>query len=142
MVVVAGVERHPFGRAGLGDAAYHVKRPIAVERGDLDGHHVLDRRKPAPERDRQHDAADGWLQVEADQRDLLSDRLGMRDEVVHGRALEGRKGQQTCVVAKAARDLRLLAGLIGAAGQAGDHHEGVIRPFCCGAHRQFQNWRI
>ena len=49
MVVVSGVERHPIGRAGLGDTTHHVKRPVTVERGDLDRHHVLDRRKPAPE---------------------------------------------------------------------------------------------
>ncbi len=50
VVVVAGVERDPIGGAGLDDAAHHVERAVAVERRDLDGDDVLDRREAPPER--------------------------------------------------------------------------------------------
>ena len=75
VVVVAGVERDAVGGTGLDHAAHHIERAVAVERRDLDRHDVLDRREAAPERHRQHDAADGRLQIEADQRNFARDRL-------------------------------------------------------------------
>ena len=93
VVVVAGVERDAVGGAGLDHAAHDVEGAVAVERRDLDRDHVLDRREAAPERHRQHDAADGRLQVEADQRNLPRDRLRVRDQLVLARALHARRGR-------------------------------------------------
>ena len=49
MIVIAGIERDAVQRAGGGDAAQHVERAIAVERRDLDGDDIVDRRKAPPE---------------------------------------------------------------------------------------------
>ena len=109
MVVVAGIERDAVGGAGLDHAAHHVERAVAVERRDLDRDHVLDRREAPPERHRQHDAADGGLQIEADQRNFARDRLRMRDQLVLARALHGGEREQPGVIAEAARDLRFAS---------------------------------
>ena len=74
VVVVAGVERDAVFGAGLDDAAHDVERAVAVERRDLDRDDVLDRGEAGPERERPaSQAADGRLQVEADQRDRVGD---------------------------------------------------------------------
>ncbi len=109
VVVVAGVERDAVGGAGLDHAAHHVERAVAVERRDLDGDDVLDRREAAPERHRQHEAADRRLQIEADQRDFARDRLRVRDQLVLARALHGGEREQPGVIAEVARDLGLAA---------------------------------
>ena len=68
--------------AGVHDGADHVERLIAVERRDLDRHHTLDFRKSAPERVAERTAADGGLQVEADQRHDLGEAPAVRDQLV------------------------------------------------------------
>ena len=49
VVVVAGIERDAVLGAGLGNAAQHVERAVAIERRDLDGDDVVDRGEPGPE---------------------------------------------------------------------------------------------
>src|SRR5262249_30931298 len=75
VIVVASVERDAVGGVRLHHAAHHVEGAVTIERRDLDGDHVLDRRKPPPERHRQHEAAHGGLQVKADERNFARDRL-------------------------------------------------------------------
>ncbi len=48
VVVIAGVQRDVHS-AGIGHRAYDVQRLIAVERRNLDRHHVLNFREPSPE---------------------------------------------------------------------------------------------
>ena len=71
VVVVAGVERDAVLGACLDHAAQHVERAVAVERRDLDRHHVVDLRETPPEARRQMQSADRGLQVEAKQRQLF-----------------------------------------------------------------------
>ena len=54
VIVVAGIERDALGGIRLGDAADHVQRAVTIERRDLDGDDVVDRRETPPERHRQH----------------------------------------------------------------------------------------
>src|SRR5262249_51883474 len=70
VIVVASIERDALGGIRLDHAAHNVEGAVAIERRDLDGDDVLDRGEAPPERHRQHEAADGGLQVEADDRDL------------------------------------------------------------------------
>ena len=94
VVVVAGIERDAVGGAGLDHAAHHVERAVAIERRDLDRDDILDRGKAPPERRRQHDAADGGLQIEADQRNFARDGLRVRDQLVFAGALHGGEREQ------------------------------------------------
>ena len=52
----------------------------------------------------------------------------MRDQLVLGGALESGERKKPCVIAEVARDMGFLAGLVGAAGEAGDHHLRDVRP--------------
>ena len=141
MIVVAGIERDPLGGARLHHAAHHVERAIAIERRDLDGDHVLDGRKAAPERHRQDETADGGLQVEPDQRNFARDRLRMRDQFVLARALERGEREQPGVIAETARDLRFLDRLRRAAGEPGDHDRRLARPLGGAAHGELEHRR-
>ncbi len=136
VVVVAAIERDAVGGAGLDHAAHDVEGAVAVERRDLDRDDVLDGREAAPERHRQHQPADGGLQIEADQRNLARDRLGVRDQLVLARALERGKRQEPRVVAEAARRLRLAHRLRRAAGETRDHDQRTARPLHSAAHRE------
>ena len=89
--------------------------------------------------DRQHDAADGGLQVEADQRNFPRHGLRMRDQFVLARALHGGEREQAGVIAEVARELRLLDRLLGAADHAGDHDDRAARPFGRGARGKLQH---
>ena len=91
VVVVAGVERDAVLGARGHHAADHVERAVAVEGRHLDRDDVVDRGEAAPELHRQGNAADRGLQVEADQRDHLRDRLAVRDQLVDRRALHRRR---------------------------------------------------
>ena len=95
------------GAAGFRDGAHHVDRLIAIERRDLDGHHVFDLREAAPERVRQHAAAHRRLQVEAEHRHHFghcarSARSTRRSDAL----LERREAQQPGVVAEFAAQAR------------------------------------
>ena len=139
VVVIAGVERDAVERAGRGYAAQHIQRAVAIERRDLDGDDVVDRREAPPERHRQHQAAHGGLQVEADERYLARDRLRVRDQLVLARALKRGEREEPRVVAEPARDLRLAQGLRGAAGEPRDHHRSCARPVGGGAHGELEH---
>ncbi len=136
VIVIPGIERDALGGAGLDHAAHHVERAVAIERRDLDRDDVLDLGEAPPERHRQHQPADGRLQIEADQRDLACHRLRMCDQLVLARALERGERKQPGVIAEIARDLRLAHGLRGAAGEARDHDRCPVRPFRGAAHRK------
>ena len=139
VVVVAGIERDAVARAGLDHAANDIERAIAVERRNLDGNDVFDLRKTPPERYRQHDAADGRLQIKSDQRNFPRDRFRVRDQVIFARAFHGGERQKPGVIADAARDLRFLDGLCRAPGKAGDHDRLGLAPVRGRAHREFQH---
>src|SRR5215831_1905585 len=139
VIVVAGIERDPVGGIRFYHAAHHVDGAVAVERRDLDGDHVLDRREATPERHRQHEAAHGGLQVEADEGKLARDRLRVRDQLVFARALEFGERKEPGVIAKPTRDLRLLDRLHGAADEPRDHDFGRARPFLGAAHGELQH---
>ena len=63
----------------------------------------------------------------------------MRDQLVLGGALESGERKKPCVIAEAARDMGFLAGLVGAAGEAGNHHLRDVRPLGRGAHRELEH---
>ena len=139
VVVVPGVERDAIDRAGFDNAANHVEGAVAVERRDLDGHHVVDRGEAAPERRRQHDAANGRLEIETDQRNFLGDRRGVGDDFIFAAALHRGEGKQAGVIAEFTCELRLLNRLRGAADEAGDHDRGTLRPFSRRLHRKLKD---
>src|SRR5262249_10580663 len=79
VIIIAGIERDAVERAGGRDAAQHVEGAVAVERRYLDGDDIVDLGKAPPEIRTQDHAADGRLQIEADQRDLSRNRTAMRN---------------------------------------------------------------
>src|SRR5882762_9210140 len=81
VIVVSGIERDPVERACRVDTTQHVECAVAVEGRDLDGDHVVDFRKAPPEIRAQQNAANRWLQVEADQRYLARDGLAIGDDL-------------------------------------------------------------
>src|SRR5215467_14411505 len=88
---------------------------------------------------RQHDAADGGLQVEADEGKFARDRLRVRDELVFARALERSERKEPGVIAEGARELRLLDRLRRAADEPRDHDLRRARPFGAAAHGELQH---
>ena len=128
VIVVAGVEGDAILGACRHDAADHVERAVAVERRHLDGHDVVDGGEAAPEFHGQRDAPHRGLQVEADQRDHPGDGFAVLDQFVERGVLHRCERQQPGVVAVAERDLRFAAGLFGAAGETGDHHQRTVGP--------------
>src|ERR1700756_1560242 len=139
VIVVAGVERDPVGGVRLHDAAHDVEGAVTIERRDLDGDHVLDRREPPPERHRQHEAAHSGLQVKADEGKFARDRLRVRDQLVFARALERGERKKPGVIAEPARGLRLLDRLRRAADQPRDHDRRHARPFGGAADGELQH---
>src|SRR5262249_59049250 len=63
----------------------------------------------------------------------------MRDQLVFARALERGERQEPGVIAKPARELRLLDRLRGAADKSRDHDFGRARPFLGAAHGELQH---
>ena len=113
VVVVTGVEGDPFLRACSGHAVDDVEGAVAVERGDLDPDHVLDRREAPPERAREDDAPDGRLQVEADHWQLVGERAAVGEHRVLARVAERGEAHEHRVVAEVACDPGLGDGLLG-----------------------------
>jgi len=99
-----------------------------MERRHLDGDHVVDAGKAAPEFGIQHHAAHGRLQVEADQRDFGGHRFAMRDDGIHAGILHGGEAEQPGVIAQLHRGLRFLHRLRGLACQSADHDEWTVGP--------------
>ena len=128
VVVVAGVERDPLLRARRRHAVHDVERAVAVERGDLDPDHVLDRGEVLPERAREDDAADRGLQVEADHGQLVGEGAAVGEHLLLARAAERREAHEHGVVAELARDPRLGDRLLAAPGDAGHEEERPRRP--------------
>ena len=93
VVVVSGVERDAVSAPAADHAADDVERAVAVERRDLDRHDLFDLGETAPEIRRQWNAADGGLQVEADERHDAGNGAAMRDQFVLARAFHGGKAE-------------------------------------------------
>lgn len=72
VVVVAGVKSDVFA-AGFGNGADDIECLVPIERRDFDGDDVFDFSELTPEIERENAAADGGLQVEADDGDNLRD---------------------------------------------------------------------
>ena len=87
---------------------------------------------------RQADAADGGLQIEADQRHLARHGAAVRDQLVLAGTSHGAEAQEHGVVAERAGDAGLGLGLRGLADDAGDHHQRAPRPVlrCLGCQLQ------
>ena len=81
VVVVAGVEGD-VGPAGVGDGADDVEGLVAVEGGNLDGQNVGDFGEASPEGVGEDSAADGGLEVEADEGDTVGDGAAVGEELV------------------------------------------------------------
>ena len=63
----------------------------------------------------------------------------MRDQLVLGGALHSGERKKPGVIAEIARDMGFLAGLVRAAGEAGDHDRRDVRPLGRGAHRELEH---
>ena len=124
VVVVAGVEGDAGGAAGFGDGADDVEGLVAVEGGDLDGDEGLDFGGAAPEGVGQDAAADGGLEVEADDGEDLADGAEVVDHLIDGGVLEGGEGEEGGVVAEGGGERGFAEGLGRGAADAGDE-DGV-----------------
>src|SRR5262245_47858278 len=80
-VIVAGVECNVVA-PGFSNGADHINRLIAVERRNLDGDDIFDRRQPLPEGMREQTASRCRLQIESEQRQCLSHRCAVGEQVV------------------------------------------------------------
>jgi hypothetical protein len=79
------------------------------------------------------------LQVKADKGKLARDRLRVRNQLVFARALERGERKEPGVIAEAARNLRLLDRLRGAADEPRDHDHRLARPFLGAAHGELEH---
>src|SRR5262245_47444708 len=93
MVVVAGVERDAILRAGGNDTEGDVQRLVAIERGHLDGNHVIDASKARPKPARQGDTADGGLEIKADHGQLARNAAAVFDELIFAGTAQASKPQ-------------------------------------------------
>src|SRR5712664_2946320 len=139
MVVIAGIERDAVERTGGGDTAQHVEGAVTIERRDLDGDDVVDSRETPPEIRAEDDAADGRLQIKANQRNLARHRLAMGDDLVFGYGFHRGETEQARVIADAARDLGFRNGLPCRAGEPGDQRQRALGPGRRGLRGQFQH---
>ena len=142
VIVVAGVERDAILGVSLRDADRDVERAIAVERGDLDRHDVVDGGEPRPESARQRNTAHRGLQVEADQRHLVGDSRAVLDQLVLARALQRGERQQHGVIAQRARGPGLLDRLRRLADRACNHDQRLVGPVTCRLDRELQDRAI
>ena len=109
VVVVAGVERNVA--AGFADGADDVKSLVATEGSDFDGGDIFDFGEFAPEVIRENTAADGGLEIEADDGKNLGDGATMREENgVCGVRKRG-EAEETGVVAKVSEERGFANGL-------------------------------
>ena len=89
-----GVERDLPSRPASATARTTSSVAIAIERRDLDRHHVLDLDEAAPEPVRQRAPAHRGLQIEAEQRDRFGDRAAVLDQLRIRRARERAEAEQ------------------------------------------------
>ena len=109
VVVVAGVERNVA--AGFGDGADDVKSLVAIEGSDFDGGDIFDFGKLAPEIEREDAAADGGLEIEADDGENLCDGAAMRKENGVGCMRKRGEAEEAGVVAKIGEERGFANGL-------------------------------
>ena len=128
VIVVAGVEADALFGVRFGDAAHHVERTVAIERCDLDRHHVVDLRKAAPEPRAERDPADAGLQIEADERNLVGHLAAMRDQSIVALALECGEAHEPGVITQPYGRARFAHGLRRAPAHPGDHDQRALRP--------------
>ena len=88
------------------------------------------------------DAADGRLEVEADEGQDLGDRRAVVHERVLRSAPEGGKAEEPGVVAEVAGGPGLVDGLPGAADEARDHRKRTLAPGPGGVHGESQHRRV
>lgn len=120
VVVVTGVEGDVVGAAAGGEGADDIKGVIAVEGGDLDGDDVGDGNETAPEVVAEDAAADGRLEVEAEDGEDGGEVADMVEDGVLGVVAEGGEAEQGGIVAKAGGEFGFADGLGGEAADAGD----------------------
>ena len=123
MVVIPGIESDLLAPVGLHHRAHNVKRPVAVERSDLDRRGVLDRSELAPELIGQYPPPDRRLQVKAHQRNHLGNGSRMSRQRLRIRAGKRRKTEQPEVVPEIGGKLRLANGLTGLPADARDAND-------------------
>ena len=140
IVVVAGVKRDVV-TTGLGDGTDHVAGLVAVEGSDFDGDNILNLRKPAPERVRQHSPAGGGLKVKPNQRNDLSHGAAVSDQVVFVGRPERGEAEESGVITPIANQGRLGDGLFCHAADTGNSGErGAVRVSACQLRcRQFEH---
>src|SRR5256885_2063554 len=135
VVVVAGVERNVA--AGFGDGADDVKSLVAIEGSDFDGGDIFDFGKLAPEIEREDAAADGGLEIEADDGENLCDGAAMRKENGVGCMRKRGEAEEAGVVAKIGEERGFANGLRRIATDSADADErngavavGAVHFFC------------
>ena len=128
MVVIPGIEGDAVFRAGFDDAADGIEGAVAVERRDLDRHHVVERGEPAPEGGPEHDSAHRGLQIEADQRNPPGEPRAMGDPLVLAGAREGGEAHQPGVIAEAEGDIGFRESLFRPPDEARDPHQRPVGP--------------
>ena len=111
VIVVARIKRHPTLGTRGDHAAQDVECPVAIERGDLDRHDVVQRGEALPECRGEHPSAYCGLQVKPGKGHFRSDGTAMGDEFVVRSIGHRCEAQQNGVIAEASGDRRLGAGL-------------------------------
>ena len=125
VVVVAGIEGDILA-AGRTDGANDVERLVAVERRDLDRHHLGNLGKRAPEPMRKDASAHGRLQVEPDQRDLAGDLPAMLQDGLLRIPIPRAEAQESGGITQIAGEPCFPDRLGGAAAKPGNQDEPVI----------------
>ena len=124
VVVVPGIENDVVPSA-FGDCTHHVDGGIAVKGGDLDGDHIFDLHELFPEIERVFPAADGRLQVKADQRNDLRHFVAMGEQNLVAGIPEIGKAEQPRVVSVFHRERGFLLGLSRFPADTRNFREGV-----------------
>ena len=127
VVVVACVERNLAAAPGLGYCAHDIQRLVAVERRDLDRHHIRDFDEFAPEGIGQHLPAHRRLQIEADDGDHFGDAAAVVQKLGGGGLRQGAQAEQPGVVAERQGQFRFTHGLMRIAHNARHLDEGTRR---------------
>src|SRR5882724_11111820 len=121
VVVVASVERD-FA-AGFGDGADDVKSLVAIERSDFDGGDIFDFGEFSPEFVREDAAADGGLEIKADDGNNLCDGATVGEEDGVGCLRERGEAEEAGVVAKIGEECGFANGLRRVATDSADTDE-------------------
>ncbi len=109
VVVVAGVERNVA--AGFGDGAHDVESLVTIEGSDFDGGDIFDFGELAPEIVRENAAADGGLEIKADDGKNLCDSAAVGEERCIGGVGKCGEAKESGVVAKIGEECGFANGL-------------------------------